>query len=104
MNLIPTENQGLFVLIVLTVHPDNQQKVLDTIRSAGNPTLIPGLLSLHLLRSLDGTQIINHMHWADKPSFEQARANIPAIQNLRSEVLALIESATSNLYEVVARS
>lgn len=102
MNLIPTPNQGVFVLIVLTVQPENQQTVIDTIRSAGDPALIPGLLSLDLLRSLDGTQVINHMHWADRSAFEQARVDIPAIQNVRSDVLGLIESASSNIYEVVA--
>ncbi|MFI1916775.1 antibiotic biosynthesis monooxygenase [Nocardia sp. NPDC020380] len=104
MNLIPTKKSGLFVLIVLTVQPENQQKVIDTIHAAGDPNLIPGLLSLDLLRSLDGTQVINHMHWTDKTAFDQARADIPAIQSLRTEVLGLIEHATSNLYEVAPHS
>ena len=104
MNLIPTEGQGLFALIVLTVRPENQQALIDTIRSAGDPAKVPGLHSICLLRSLDGTQVINHMHWASKQAFEAARAHLPVIRNTRAEVQRLIENAATNLYEVVSLS
>lgn len=104
MNLIPTENQGVFVLIALTVRPENQQALVDTIRSAGDPAEVPGLRSVHLLRSLDGTQVINHMHWASKEAFEEARATLPVIRNTRAEVQRLIENADTNIYEVVSLS
>ncbi|MCU1641269.1 MAG: antibiotic biosynthesis monooxygenase [Nocardia sp.] len=100
MNLIPTENPGLFVLIVLTVRPENQQTLIDTIRSAGDQATVPGLRSINLLRSLDGTQVINHMHWAGKEEFEQARAHLPLIENTRAAVQQLVEHATTNIYEV----
>ena len=58
MNLIPAEGQGLFVLIVLTVRPENQQALIDTIRSAGDPAKVPGLRSINLLRSLDGKNLL----------------------------------------------
>lgn len=102
MNLIPTENQGLFVLIALTVRPENQQALIDTIHSAGDPAQIPGLRSINLLRSLDGTQVINHMHWASEQAYEDARTHLPMIKNTRVEVQRLIENAATNIYEVVS--
>ena len=104
MDLIPSEAQGLFVLIVLTVRPGNQQVLIDTIGAAGDPAKVPGLLSINLLRSLDGTQVINHMHWASKDAYEQARDRLPVIRNTRAEVQRLIESAATNIYEVVSLS
>lgn len=104
MNLIPTENQGVFVLIALTVRPESQQALIDTIRSAGDPAQIPGLRSINLLRSLDGTQVINHMHWASKEAFEDARAHLTMIENTRTEVQRLIEDSATNIYEVVSLS
>lgn len=104
MDLIPTENQGLFVLIVLTVRPGNQQALIDTIRSAGDPATVPGLHSINLLRSIDGTQVINHMHWASKEAYEEARTHLPMIKNTRAEVQRLIENAATNIYEVVGLS
>jgi heme-degrading monooxygenase HmoA len=104
VNLIPTENQALFVLIVLTVRPENQQALIDTIRSAGDPAKVPGLHSINLLRSLDGTQVINHMHWASKEAYEEARTHLPMIKNTRAGVQRLIENAATNIYEVVSLS
>jgi heme-degrading monooxygenase HmoA len=103
VNLSPTENQGLVTLIVLTVRPENQQTLVDTIRSAGDPADVPGLRASTLLRSLDGTQVINQMHWASKEAFD-ARADLPMVEKTRAEVLQLVENATTNLYEVVAVS
>ncbi|WP_327140487.1 antibiotic biosynthesis monooxygenase family protein [Nocardia sp. NBC_01327] len=102
MNIIPTENPGLFVLIVLTVRPENQQALIDTIGSAGDPAAVPGLRSISLLRSLDGTQVINHMHWAGRAEFEEARAHLPVIEKTRAAAQQLVEHATTNLYEVAA--
>lgn len=104
MNLIHTEDQGLFVLIVLTVRPENQQALIDTIRSAGDPAKVPGLHSINLLRSLDGTQVINHMHWASQEAYEEARGRFPVIKNTRAEVQRLIQDAATNIYEAVSLS
>jgi heme-degrading monooxygenase HmoA len=104
VNLIPAEGQGLIVLIVLTVRPENQQALIDTIRSAGDPAKVPGLRSINLLRSLDGTQVINHMHWASKEAYEEARGHLPVIKNTRAGVQRLIEDAATNIYEVISLS
>jgi heme-degrading monooxygenase HmoA len=104
VNLIPAEDQGLYVLIVLTVRPENQQAVIDTIRSAGDPATVPGLRSIRLLRSLDGTQVINHMHWASQQAYEEASARHPVIRDTRAGVRRLIEDAATRLYEVISLS
>jgi heme-degrading monooxygenase HmoA len=101
MNLIPAEDQGVFVLVVLTVRPENQQALIDTIRSAGDPATVPGLHSVSLLRSLDGTQVINHMHWASPEAYEKASAGLPVIRNTRAEVQRLTEHAATNVYSAV---
>jgi hypothetical protein len=104
VNFIPTESQGVFVLIALTVRPENQQALIDTIRSAGDPAQIPELRSVNLLRSLDGTQVINNMHWVSEQAYEDARTHLPVIKNTRAEVQRLIEDSTTNLYEAVSLS
>jgi heme-degrading monooxygenase HmoA len=58
-------------------------------------------LSVHLLRSLDGTQVINHMHWADEDAFRRATRENPMIAAAREQVGRLVEGAAPNLYEIV---
>ena len=102
MNLIPAGDQGVFVLIVLTVAPGRQQALIDVIRSAGDPATVPGLRAINLLRSLDGTQVINHMHWASQEAYADASARLPAIRDTRAEVQRLADRAATNIYEVVS--
>ena len=102
VNHIPAKDQGVFVLIVLTVRPGSQQALIDVIRAAGDPATVPGLRSINLLRSLDGTQVINHMHWASQEAYEDASIRLPVIRDTRAEVQRLIEDAATNIYEVVS--
>ena len=101
MNLIPTPGHGLLAINVFTVRPENQGPLIDAIHAAGDPADVPGLLSMHLLRSLDGTQVINHMHWSDEEAFRRAVRDDPVIAATREHVGRLIEGAGPNLYEVV---
>jgi heme-degrading monooxygenase HmoA len=101
MSVIPTEDRGVVVLIALTVRPEDQQDLVETIRSAGDPARIPGLRSIDLLRSLDGTQVVNQMVWTSADAFTEARAHLPSIANVRAEVQRLVEDATTTVYEVI---
>jgi heme-degrading monooxygenase HmoA len=101
MTAVPAENRDVVVLITLTVRPEDQQAVVDTIRSAGDPAAVPGLRSISLLRSLDGTQVINHMRWASRDAFDDARAHLPVVGRTRAEVQEIVGDATTHLYEVV---
>jgi hypothetical protein len=105
----PTEEQGRFeqpeesaqvvvVQIALTVRPGNQQAVIDAIRSAGDPGQVPGLLSVNLLRSLDGTRVINQMRWSRREAYEQARAQLPLVRDTRAAVQRLVEGSTTTIY------
>src|SRR5215475_5068781 len=100
MNIIDSTD-GVFVVNVFTVRPENPQALVDCIRAAGDPATVPGLLSMHLLRSKDGTQVINHMRWASKAAFDEATAHNAMIADTRDRVGELIEGARPGLYEVI---
>jgi heme-degrading monooxygenase HmoA len=101
MNIIPSDREDLYAINVFTVRPENQQPVIDTILGAGNPADIPGLLSMHLLRSDDGTTVINHMHWESREAFDSALAGNRTIADTMRRVGALVEHARPGLYEVI---
>src|ERR1700760_1850966 len=65
------DNQDVFVLIALPGRPENQQTVIDTVLSAGDPADVPGLRSVELFRSLDGTRVVNQMHWDSRQAYER---------------------------------
>jgi len=101
MNIIPTADQQILVFNVFTVRPENQQAFIDCIKGANETADLPGLLSQHLLRSLDGTQVINHMHWASREAFDQATAGNSVIAATKAQVHQLIEGRGPNRYEVL---
>lgn len=102
MDIIPADDQqGLFVINIFTVRPENQRPLIECIRQAGDPGDVPGLLSMHLLRSLDGTQVINHMYWESEAAFSRERAANPLILATRDRVNELVQSARPNVYEIV---
>lgn len=105
MNILPTDptdtGEDIFAVNVFTVRPENQQPLIDRIRAAGRPADIPGLLSMHLLRSLDGTKVINHMHWSSQEAFTNATRGNPIIAETMRAVTALIEDARPDRYEVI---
>lgn len=102
MNIIPAGHAGIVVFNVFPVRPDNQQALVDCIRGGGDVSGIPGLLGMRLLRSLDGTQVINHMHWASEAAFRTATAGDPRIGATMSRVHDLVEGTGPYRYEVAA--
>jgi heme-degrading monooxygenase HmoA len=100
--IIPSAGRpDFFAINVFRVRPENQQPFIDRIRDAGDPAGIPGLVSMHLLRSADGTQVINHMHWAGKDAFDRAGAKGSVIEATRLAIRRFIEGAGPARYEVV---
>ena len=93
--------RGVLAINIFTVRPENQQALLDCIREAGDPNSIPGLESMYLLRSLDGTQVINHMQWVSEDAFNQATSGNPVIADTMKQVMRLVEQAGPNRYEIV---
>lgn len=102
MNLIPAENQGIVVIITVTVRPENQQALVEALGEVEEIGKSPGLVSRTFLRSLDGTQVITHMHWASKEAYEEARSSIPDFQEIRAKVHHFMDEVVSNSYEVVS--
>ena len=98
MNIIPLPDQSVLVFNVFALRPENQQALVDCIRGAGNPAGIPGLRSQRLLRSLDGTQVVNHMHWDSEAAF---RENAPSMAGTRKRVHELIEGGGPQRFEIV---
>lgn len=103
MVIIPSPDQpDLFAINVFRVRPENQQRLIDCIRDAGDPADIPGLLSMHLLRSKDGTQVTNHMHWASKEALQRATAENPVIKATKSAIRQFTDGTGPQPYEVIA--
>jgi heme-degrading monooxygenase HmoA len=100
MNVIHTAHNGVLFINVFSVRPENQQALIDCMRD-GAPADVPGLLSAHLLRSLDGTRVINHMIWESEDAFKQAIKTNPAIAATRRRVHQFIEGAAPDTYEVI---
>jgi heme-degrading monooxygenase HmoA len=100
MNVIPTDHGGVLIINIFSVRPENQQALVECMRE-GVPSDMPGLLSTHLLRSRDGTKVINHMLWESEEAFRQAVRDNPTIAATRRRVHELIENAAPDAYEVI---
>lgn len=99
MNVIDT-GRGVLVFNVFRVRPENQRALADTIRTAGDPGELPGLLSMNVLRSEDGTHVINQMYWESRAAFDHAVTTSPAIAATRRAVCTLIEGTGPLAYEI----
>lgn len=85
---------------LVSVRPENQQKVVDALRGMGPLKDIPGLLSLQVLRSVDGDKLLTYMRWESPEAFQKAEEQ-PQVQAAIAEVTGLIEDhGTPGLYHV----
>jgi hypothetical protein len=90
--IIPAADQAdFFAINVFQVRPENQLQLIDCIRDAGDPAGIPGLLSMHLLRSKDGTQ----------EAFKRASAENPVIDATKTAIRQFIEGDGPRPHEVI---
>lgn len=102
MNTIHADESGVLIVNVFTVRPESQQALIDCIADNGDASGIPGLLGMRLLRSVDGTQVINYMRWDSEESMRAALRNDPRIAATRHRVGQLIEGAKPVRYEIAA--
>jgi heme-degrading monooxygenase HmoA len=100
MNVIPTVGDGVLFINIFTVRPENQQALIDCMREGASPDM-PGLISAKLLKSRDGTKVINHMLWESQEAFARATRTDPAIAATRQRVHELIEAAAPDAYEII---
>lgn len=102
MNVIAADPQGGIVAInVFTVRAESQRALVDGILRAAAKADIPGLLSMKLLCSTDGTRVINHMQWASERAWKDAAATHPAIAGARQRVQELVDGGGPDQYEIV---
>lgn len=101
MNLLPIGQDSVLFINIFTVRPENQQALIDCMRGTAAAEM-PGLLSVHLLRSRDGTKVINHTIWESEEAFRQATGGNPAIAATRRRVHELTEGAGPDIYDIVA--
>jgi heme-degrading monooxygenase HmoA len=100
--IVPSAGQpDVFAINVFRVRPDNQQPLIDCIRDAGDPADIPGLLSMYLLCSKDGTQVTNFTHWASKEALRAATAENPVIKATKTAIRQFIEGTGPQPHKVV---
>ncbi|GHF99788.1 MULTISPECIES: hypothetical protein [Amycolatopsis] len=70
-------------------------------RRAGDPAGLPGLLSMHLLHSHDGTRVINQMRWTGEAALGAATRENAAIAATVRRVGELVEGAGPDRYDVL---
>lgn len=100
MNIVPVEGHGIFVINIFPVRPENQDALVTCMRG-GVSMNMTGLLSAKLLKSRDGTKVINHMVWESQEAFKQAASENPEIVATRQRVHALIDGAGPDEYEII---
>ena len=100
MNLIPGDGHGVVFMNIFTVRPENQEALVACIRD-GAPAGVPGLLSAKLLKSRNGTRVINYMLWESREAFDHATAGNTAISATRQRVQQLIEGAAPDAYDII---
>lgn len=88
-------------VVIFTVKPKNQQKVIDVLVEAGEQTMnqLPGFISSNLHRSFDGKYVVNYAQWRSREDFEAMLHNPLALPHIDAAA-ALSESYNPILSEV----
>lgn len=88
-------------VVIFTVKPQNQQKVIDVLVEAGEQTMnqLPGFISSNLHRSFDGKYVVNYAQWRSREDFEAMLHNPLALPHIDAAA-ALSESYNPILSEV----
>ena len=100
MNIIQTDGSGVLFINIFTVKPENQEALIACMREGVSPDM-PGLVSANLLKSRDGTKVINQMIWESQEAFAQATAGNPSIATTRQRVHELMDAAAPDAFDVV---
>jgi heme-degrading monooxygenase HmoA len=96
-------DDGLVTLInVFTVHPDDQQHLIDRWQKATDEVIrhVPGFISANIHRSLDGTKVVNYAQWESQEAFQAMLRDPQATPLLRE--LSEIAAPAPVLCEVVS--
>ena len=89
-----------------TVEPGDQAELvrLEVTGMTGIASTMPGFVRGSIHRSLDGTRLVNYIHWADGDAWKNAHDALGANPEYREhmENVRRIASADPHAYEVVA--
>jgi quinol monooxygenase YgiN len=102
MAVISKSNNVVTMINVFTVEPQDQQRVVDLLTEATEAVMrhLPGFVSAHIHKSLDGVRVANYAQWRSREHFEAMLKNPNAIPHMK----AVTELATfdAHLYEVMS--
>jgi hypothetical protein len=86
---------------VFTVHPANQQKLVDLLVEATRTTirLMPGFVSSSIHKSADGTRVANYAQWRRTQDFEAMLRDPKAMKHI--DPIRRLAAGDVHLYEVV---
>lgn len=90
-------DDGVTLINVSTTTTEDQERVADLLASENDIAReVPGFRTGNVLRSHDGTRVVNYAQWDDQEAWEAARRDNPAYR----EHMARISQPDPHLYEV----
>lgn len=101
MATLSLDNSLTTVIIIFTVKPEQQQKLIDTIKEfLATVEVQSGFVSANLHKSFDGLKVANYAQWKSMKAFEAFRNN----KQIQAKAAKLFEFDTpdSHVYEIVA--
>jgi quinol monooxygenase YgiN len=102
MALISESNDVVTLINVFTVEPRDQQRLVDLLTEATEAVMrhLPGFVSAHIHKSLDGVRVANYVQWRNRVHFEAMLKNPQAIPHMQAA--AELARFDAHLYEVSA--
>jgi quinol monooxygenase YgiN len=101
MTTLSLDNSLTTAIIIFTVKPEQQLKLIETIQefleTVNNQ---PGFVSANLHQSIDGVKVANYSQWSSIETFQAFRNN----QEVQKKAVKLLEfePPDSHVYEIVA--
>ena len=101
MTTLAKDNRVVTLINVFTVAPERQQQLVDLLMHATEITMrhVPGFVSAHIHKSLDGTRVVNDAQWRSRDDFEAMLRHPAAIPHMQEA--AALAQVEPHLYEVV---
>jgi quinol monooxygenase YgiN len=102
MALISKSNDVVTLINVFTVEPRDQQRLVDLLTEATEAVMrhLPGFVSAHIHKSLNGVRVANYAQWRSREHFEAMLKNPQAIPHMQAA--AELARFDAHLYEVSA--
>jgi len=101
MITVSKENDVVTLINVLTVEPENQQRLVEMLVEATEKTMknLSGFVSATIHKSADGVRVTNYAQWRRREDFEGMLKNREATAHMKP--IMEIAKFDAHLYEVV---